>query len=367
MRVHPGGMNDDASAKDDDVRISMVPRPGCPKRMVFGPCGGVRSNGGCEMLPTPCVFDAAVPWPEVRPPAVATMPADPAVPTAHTMSMTPPLVLTDLSVPPADSATLGIAARILSTACDAVLVGDHQDRPDFSPTLLAQLLRDAGTTPWVTLACRDRNRVVLEQELRSLRHDGSATVLCVTGDGRAFDVRSEVTQVFDLDGTRLAALAAAVGVPAAVAETPTAPPQSARPRRLVEKQRAGAGIAVLNHVSSASDVAAFMTAARVAGLTIPVMASVTVYTDARSAAVLAALPGLALDPAAVGAVVNASDPVAAGMERAIEEAARLLAIEGIVGVNLSGMASARGPLFAAEVQADIGRAIRQTVARSAAS
>jgi len=47
-------------------------------------------------------------------------------------------------------------------------------------------------------------------------------VLCVTGDARAYDVRPDVTQVFDLDGTRLAALAASVGVPAAVAETPTA-------------------------------------------------------------------------------------------------------------------------------------------------
>ncbi len=182
--------------------------------------------------------------------------------------------------------TLMATARVLAPSCDAVLVGDHQDRPDFPPTLLARLVTEAGARPWVTLACRDRNRIVLEQELRGLRHDGLATVLCVTGDGRAFDVRPDVTQVFDLDGIRLAALASAIGVPVAVPETPTAPPVALRPARLVQKQRAGAGIAVLNHVGSATQVAAFMAAARQAGLTIPVVASVAVYTDARSAGVL---------------------------------------------------------------------------------
>ena len=113
------------------------------------------------------------------------------------------------------------------------------------------MIADAGAKPWVTLACRDRNRAVLETELAGLRHDGLATVLCVTGDGRAYDVRPDITQVFDLDGTRLAALAATMGLPVAVAETPTAPPTDVcGPCRLVAKQRAGAQLAVLNHVRS---------------------------------------------------------------------------------------------------------------------
>ena len=41
---------------------------------------------------------------------------------------------------------------------------------------------------------------------------GVEAVLCVTGDGRAYDVRPDVTQVFDLDGPRLALLAARVGL-----------------------------------------------------------------------------------------------------------------------------------------------------------
>jgi 5,10-methylenetetrahydrofolate reductase len=314
--------------------------------MVHGPCGGVRVDGGCEMVDAPCAFLDLE-----HPPAVA--------PVAQPVEVVVPLVLTDLSVPSADAATLAATARTLAPTCDALLVGDHQDRPDFPPSVLARLIADAGARPWVTLACRDRNRVVLEAELYGLRLDGLATVLCVTGDGRAYDVRPDVTQVFDLDGTRLAGLAASLGLPVAVAETPNAPPLRLRPERLVRKQQAGAGVAVLNHVRTAAQVAEFLAAARALGLTIPVVASVAVYTDERSAAVLTALPGLEIDPAAVAQVLAAADPVEAGIATAVAEAQALLAVPGVAGVNLSGMASARGVGFAAEVQAEVGRRVQR--------
>ncbi|WP_375430034.1 hypothetical protein [uncultured Friedmanniella sp.] len=323
---------------------------GCPKRMVHGPCGGVRPDLGCEVVAMPCVFADAE-----HVPAVTVVRA--VAPAAL------PLVLTDLSVPAADAALLARTARRLAPSCDALLVGDHQDRPDFPPSMLARMIADAGGRPWVTLACRDRNRLVLEAELRGLRHDGLAVVLCVTGDGRAFDVRSDVTQVFDLEGTRLAGLAASLGLPVAVAETPTAPPVRLRPERLVRKQQAGAAVAVLNHVRSAADVDTFLAAARALGLTIPVIASVAVYTDERSAAVLTALPGLEIEPTTVAAVLAAPDPVAAGVEVAVAEAEALLAVPGVVGVNLSGLASARGPAYAADVQAEIGVRIRDRMLR----
>jgi methylenetetrahydrofolate reductase (NADPH) len=303
------------------------------------------------MLSMPCTFGALE-----RPPTGTWAPGVVATP------VRPPLVLTDLSVPPADAVTLTATARTLAGGCDALLVGDHQDRPDFPPTVLARLIADAGGQPWVTLACRDRNRVVLEQELHGLHLDGLATVLCVTGDGRAFDVRPDVSQVFDLDGTRLAALAASIGLPVGVVETPTAPPVHLRPGRLVEKQRAGAQVVVLNHVRSPSDVDVFLQRARRAGLTMPVIASVSVYTDERSAAVLQALPGLEIEPETVRRVLAAADPVAAGIASAVAEARQLLSVDGVVGVNLSGLASARGPAYAAAVQAEIGQRIRSGAA-----
>ena len=319
------------------------PREGCPKHMVMGPCGGVREGGGCEVISQPCVFATPATWPEPVP----------AVPLRRA-----PLILADYTADSYSVPMLTAVAGALAADCDAVLVGEHQNRPDFPPTLLASLLQAAGARPWMTLACRDRNRIVLEQELNGLRHLDVDAVLCVTGDARAYDVRPDVTQVFDLDGPRLAALAAAAGLTAAVPETPAAPPRALRPARLAQKQRAGAAVAVLNH-AAVDTVTAFMAGAAQTGVTIPVIAGVAVFTDEPSAAVLSGLPGLELDPASVRAILAAPDPIEAGIAAAAREARALLAVPGVAGVNLSGLGSARGYQYAATIKAELARRIRE--------
>jgi methylenetetrahydrofolate reductase (NADPH) len=322
----------------------MPAQSGCPKRMQFGPCGGVRPDGQCEMRPGACLFDEVVPWPG-RPPAPRPVRA--------------PLVLTDFSCTPFDRDDVAATAGVLASGCDAVLVGEHQNKPDFPPTLMGSLLLDAGVSPWITLSCRDRNRVVLEQELHGLQSIGVETVLCVTGDGRGYGVRPEVTQTFDLDGPRLISLAASIGMIAAAPETPTAPPVHARPVRLVQKQRAGASVAVLNHVPCPHIVTEFMASARSSGLSIPVIAAVAVFTDSVSAAVLEGLPGLRIDESVMKQVLGAADPVVAGIAAAVDEARALLSIEGVDGVNVSGLGSGAGTRLGAEIKAEVGRLIRE--------
>jgi 5,10-methylenetetrahydrofolate reductase len=310
--------------------------------MVMGPCGGVRADGDCELEPRPCAFPVPERW------------ADPvrAVPLRSV-----PLIVTDFTSEPYSAASHRSVAAILAPVSDVVLVGDHQRRPDFPPSVLAWLLQDVGARPWITLTCRDRNRVALEQELAALRELDVAAVLCVTGDGRP-RTNPGAAQVFDLDGPRLTALAAAAGLSAVAAETPAAPPRSLRPYRLAQKQRAGAAAAVLNH-DAVESVAGFMAGAAEAGLTIPVFAAVALFTDERSAAAISVLPGLELDQAAARRVLASPDPVAAGIAHAAAEARALLRIPGIAGVNISGLASARGYEFAARVKAELAVLVRE--------
>jgi hypothetical protein len=324
-------------------------RLGCPKRMVFGPCGGVRDDERCELAEHRCVFlgQPVVAWP------------GPAVEASGPRPGTGPLVLADLSVAPFDPASVRRIVGVLAPVCDGLLVGEHANRPDFPPTMFAAEVIGAGGRIWTTLACRDRNRVVLEQELAGLASVGVDGVLCVTGDGRGVSVRPGVTQVFDLDGTRLAALAAQAGLRVAVPESPEAPPVELRPARVVQKQRAGAHLCVLNHVSTPARVAAFVAAARAAGAPLPFVAGVAVYTDEPSARVLQRFPGLHLDAAVVERVLAAPDPRAAGIAAAVAEAAELLAVPGVVGVNLSGMGSARGEDDGARIKAAVAEQLME--------
>ena len=333
-------------------------RPGCPKRMVFGPCGGVRDDARCEVAEHRCVFvdEPAPTWD-----GPTTQPAAPLQGSLLDRARTRPVVLTDLTVAPFDPASLRRVVGTLAPVAVGLLVGEHANRPDFPPTLFATAVLDAGGRPWTTLACRDRNRVVLEQELAGLAAVGVDGVLCVTGDARGPGVRPGVTQVFDLDGTRLTALAAAAGLPVAVPESPTAPPVHRRPARVVDKQRAGAQVCVLNHVRTPGQVAAFVAAARDAGATLPFVAAVAVYTDERSARVLQRFPGLQVDDATVEEVLAAPNPRAAGIEAAVAEARALLAVPGVVGVNLSGLASDGGEDAGARVKAEVAAAISEAV------
>lgn len=326
---------------------------GCPKHMVYGPCGGVRSDDRCEVDDRPCPFvdRGVVRW-AGPPPAPGPGPADVVGPLDH------PLIVTDLRVRPFDPASVRAVTARLSTSADAVLVGEHSVRPDFPPTVMADLVGSAGGTPWVTLTCRDRNRVVLEAELAGLAATGTVGVHCVTGDSRASSVRTDATQVFDLDGTRLTALAAAAGLCPSVAATPAAPPLGDRAARLVQKERAGGRLCFVNHAGGRDGVARFVAEAHRLGVTMPFLPCVAVITDLESLVVLERFPGLVVDPQVRRAVLDARDGRAAGVAAAVDAALALLSIDGVAGVNLSGSATAGPEHESAAIMAEVAATIR---------
>jgi len=266
-----------------------------------------------------------------------------------------PVVVIDFGSLPFDRGAIERVGAHLAGASDAVLLGEHQSRPDFPPALRAGIVAQTGCRPWVTLTCRDRNRVVLEEELAGLREVGVDGVHCVTGDSRAPGIRDDVTQVFDLDGPRLVSLARSLGLTSSVAATPAAPPRALRPARLFEKERAGAQMCFVNHAGGPRAVAEFVAGARAAGVTMPFVACVPVFTDEASASTLARFPGVALDAQEVRRVLDQADPVRAGIATAAAQARAMLEVPGVAGVNLSGAATSEGEVRSAEVMAAVGR------------
>ena len=332
--------------------------PGCPKHMVYGPCGGVRADESCEIDDRRCPFTslALTRWdgPEAT-----------SAPRAGVVAGRRPLIVTDLRVRPYDRRSIAAVTQRLSVDGDAVLVGEHSGRPDFPPALMATTVLDAGGRPWVTLSCRDRNRVVLEGELEALATIGPAGVHCVTGDARAASVRPDATQVFDLDSVRLTALARRFDLTVSVAATPVAPPVTLRPQRIVEKQRAGADVCFVNHAGGPDVVATFVGAARAAGATLGFVPCVAVFTDVESLEVLHRFPGLVVDPAETRRVMASSDVREAGIAAAVDQAARMLAIDGVIGVNLSGSATSGPELASAAIMADVAARLRARLAGAA--
>ena len=210
--------------------------------------------------------------------------------------------------------------------------------------------------------------MVLEQELVGLAASaGVDGVLCVTGDGRGRPACGpEVTQVFDIDGTRLAALAAAAGLVVAVPEAPSTRRRPrcgpARLRREAARRRARSACSTTR--AQPSRVAAFVAAAGAAGVTLPLIAGVAVYTDERSAAGAAALPRACTSiPGRSAGVLRAPDPVRRGDRRGGGRGARACSrCPGSSASTCPGWAPTAASCSAADVKATIGREIGAGVA-----
>lgn len=329
----------------------------CPKHMTYGPCGGVRASGECEIGGLACPFVSA-PLPVwSAPKGGSTTTANPAALRLRASLARGQAVVGDLPARPLDSASLRECAATLADI-DAVLLGDSpRDRTQFPPAHRAGLVQAAGASAWVVLNTRDRNRVALEAELAACVDLGVGAVHCVTGDHPSGGGRPDAAAVFDLDSTQLAALAAGRGQLVSVAESPAAPPRDRRPARLLSKERAGADVCFVNHCGGVAPVASFVRACRSLGATVAMVACVPLVCDAGGAALLASLHSPGLEPRELDRILAAEDPRAVGIGVAAEHGRRMLDTGLLSGVNLSGGPAPGHELAYAEALAETAAAL----------
>jgi 5,10-methylenetetrahydrofolate reductase len=326
--------------------------------MEFGPCGGVEFDGSCEVSvadggPGRCVFlDAStVRW-HGAPVAEAT--AASGAERMRALLATKQIVVADFPARALDAVSLAECAAALRGSVDAVLAGDSgRERVQFPPAYRTALIRAEGVEVWSGFTCRDRNRVAMEAELAALAHAGVSGVHCVTGDHTRTGSRPDAAPVFDLDSTHAASLARAAGHLVSVAEAPATPPVERRAARLLEKEHAGAEICFVNHAGGVEPVARFIAEARLLGSTLGFIPCIPIVLDHDSAELLKSFTTLVLPPGYLERILAAADPRAEGIAAAVELGRGFLALDGVVGVNLSGGTGFGGELEFARALAEI--------------
>ncbi len=321
--------------------------------MEFGPCGGVAFDGSCEVSPHPCVF---LDTPTVRwgAPAI-TSPSTEAATDMRTLLARRQIVVGDFPARALDAASIAECGEILAGTMDAVLAGDAGNaRVQFSPAYRAHLIRLTGLQVWTGINSRDRNRVAIEGELAGLAEVGVAGLHCVTGDHTLTGDRPDAAPVFDIDSTRIAALARAAGHLVSVGEAPATPPVARRPDRLLQKMRAGAEVCFVNHAGGAAPVRDFIERAQDLGATMSFVPCVPVVVDRASAELLESFTTLVLPAGYLERILAADDPFREGIAATVELSREMLEIDGVRGVDLSGGTTVGREAWFAEALATIG-------------
>lgn len=373
------------------MSVELERRTACPKRMEYGPCGGVEFDGTCEVGDFRCVFlDVdTVRWHGIAPnpesPAAAAVAASAAdavrspervgarievhhLADAHEFPVEPqegaaamrallatrPIVVADFPGRSIDRASLLDCAQALAGRVDATLAGDSgRSRVQFPPSYRAHLIQEAGVPVWTGMNCRDRNRVAIEGELAGLAEVRVAGVHCVTGDHTMTGNRQDALPVFDLDSTQVAALARQAGHLVSVGESPLTPPVEKRAARLAEKVRAGADVCFIDHAGGVDPVRRFIRASHETGVAPAFIPCVPMVIDRGSAALLESFTTLVLPDGFLQRILDAVDPHQAGVDATLDLCEQLLEIEGVAGVNLSGGASEGGEVAFADAMATV--------------
>ncbi|RLG18183.1 hypothetical protein DRN63_01870 [Nanoarchaeota archaeon] len=183
----------------------MKTRSACPKRVLNGPCGGMRSDGTCEVLEFKCVFYENYPSELLLDDGFKIKPR-----IKHReyftklLSRTYERITWIAEIPPKAGITKKLHI-LRETTEDALSIPDNPlGRTHIEPTTFAAYLRNLTESEIVVhLTCRDLNRLALKSRILGLDLIGVKHVLALTGDHISPYEGNRLMGVFDLDSMRL--------------------------------------------------------------------------------------------------------------------------------------------------------------------
>ena len=377
----------------------------CPKQLRNGPCGGVGSDGSCEVHPDlRCVWLVAFERAEAvragrrpapaaaphRPPGLGTelvgqlleragrrpvghrrRPGDGAAMTSPRSSLRSSLESAQTTVtaevgPPrgADPEAVRRKVEPLRGWVDAVNITDgqgaHARLSNWAGSLLALA---AGVEPVMQVTCRDRNRIALQSDLLSAAALGIPNVVLMTGDHPRFGDHPDAKPVFDLDSVQLVWTARTMRDEGRLlsgrtldppprwligaVENPFAPPAGFRAARLGKKVTAGAEFAQTQFVFDVPAFARWMADVRDLGLDrrCKILAGVGPVRSLRALEYMqGSVPGLWI-PDEIGRRLRGvpADRVAdEGLTMCAEIIQQVLEIPGVSGVHVMAPGFSRG-------------------------
>ena len=369
----------------------------CPKEMRNGPCGGVRADSHCEVMPEMrCVWVEATEGAKRSAPdhlahPTPLLPAidqrkrghsswiqviqgrpDPAFQPLVGERITPEaqqgpleracrsgrLVIT-VEVAPPDSAN---PADLLSRAekfkglVDAINITDGAGgNCHMSSVAASAILAAHGFTPVYQIACRDRNRIAIQGDILGAAALGVQNILCLTGDDVSQGDHPQAKPVFDLDAVSLLHIARGMCDRGEYAsgrklETPPdlfigatanpfVPPFGDRIANLEKKVAAGARFIQTQFCFDLAMLEDFMRRVRERQLhqRAHLIVGVGTLSSARALSWMAShVPGVHVPPALLARIAAASDQKAEAKQICIETIQALADIEGVAGVHVMG-------------------------------